>query len=161
MNAFLQSKSPRERAALAVGLFVTVVCAVFMLFTEPGDARLKRTRAQLRGAVAAHEHVVDIARQVAVAAPAVAAGSGAPPARETLMSVIDASAEAAGITGAVKRFAPASDHEVSVVLEAVGFDALMSWLAELHAEHALDIEQFTANPATIPGSVNVSLVLSR
>jgi len=161
MNAFLSSRTPRERAAFALALFFTAASAVFILFTEPGDARLQRSRAQLDEAVAAHEHVVAIARQLAGSTPAAAAGTDPLPPQTTLMSVLDASAEAAGITGAVKRFVPVSASEVSVVLEAVAFDALINWLAGLHADYALKVEQFTANPTAIRGSVNVSLVLSR
>lgn len=161
MNAYLESKSPRERAALGIGLFVAVTTGVFMLVTEPGEARLQRSRAQLASAAAAHDQLLVIASEAAAIAQASAASTGAALPRETLLSVIDASAQAAGIREAVKRLAPAAGDEVSVVLEGVAFDALMTWLASLYADYGLDIEQFTANPGTHSGSVNVSLVLSR
>lgn len=161
MNAWPGSRTPRERAALGIALFVAAVSVVFVLLTEPGAAHLQRSRARLEGALAAHEHVAAIARQVDAIGPSRAASAGAGLPQETLMSVIDASAQAAGITGAVKRLAPAAGDEVGVVLEAVAFDALMGWLVGLHADHGLSVGQFTANPGTRTGSVNVTLVLSR
>jgi len=161
MNAYLASKSPRERAALGVALFATVVGSVFILLTEPGAASLQRSRARLESAVAAHEHVAGIARQAAAIVQVSGVSRGADEPQQTLMSVIDASAQTAGITEAVRRLAPAAGDEVSVVLEAVAFDALMNWLAGLDAEHGLAVEQFTANPGSRAGDVNVSLVLSR
>lgn len=161
MNVYLASKSPRERAALGIALFVTVVSGVFMLLTEPGDARLQRSRARLESAVAGYEHVAAIARQADAIAQASVTTTDADIPQQTLMSVIDASAEAAGISAAVKRLAPAAGDEVSVVLEAVEFDALMDWLAALHTDYGLNADQFTANPGTERGRVNVSLVLSR
>lgn len=160
MNAYLQAKSPRERAALGLAFFLAVAAAVFVLFTEPGAARLQRSRAQLDGVTAAHAHVTGIAARVAGLGQAAAAAERTLPAGETLMSVIDATAVEAGITSAIKRLVPTSDREVSVVLEAVPFDDLMIWLGGLNSVYGLDVVQFTANAGASGGHVNVSLVLS-
>lgn len=160
MNGYLQSKSPRERAALGLAVFIMALAAVFALLTEPGTARLQRSRAQLASVTATHVHVAGIARRMAGFEEATAAGVRTLPPDATLMSVIDATALKAGITHAVKRLVPRSANEVSVVLEAVPFDELMSWLGDLHSAYGFNIDQFTANPGARGGHVNVSLVLS-
>lgn len=159
MNEFLASRTPRERIALGLAAFAVVAAAIFLFATEPGNTRLQRSRAQLRSAAETEAIITGIAAEAIALKQTPARAGGSLPDGATLMSLVDETALRAGILAHVKRLVPAADREVSVVFESVPFGDLMTWLAHLHEDFGVSVDQFNANPGSAAGRTNVSVVL--
>lgn len=79
--------------------------------------------------------------------------------RSTL-AIIDQSARAAGLAGALKRIEPGSGDEVRVDFAGAAFPDLMRWLSRLVAEHPIAVVRLSADRSG-PGRVDSVVVLRR
>jgi general secretion pathway protein M len=87
------------------------------------------------------------------------ARSGAKPAPGTLLSVIEQSATARGLRGFVTRMEADGGTGIQITLDAVPFNSLLSWLADLQDSHSLLVESTSLDAHTAPGTVNAKLKL--
>ena len=76
------------------------------------------------------------------------------------ISLIDQTARAAGLAGALQRIEPASSNQVRVVFEQVEFAGLMEWLSSLLAEQPYRVEQFSGQRGLSTGRVDAVLVFT-
>jgi general secretion pathway protein M len=79
--------------------------------------------------------------------------------RSTL-SIIDQSARAAGLAGALRRIEPGAGDEIRVDFAGAAFPELMQWLEALVSEHPMAVVRFSAD-RTGPGRVDSVVVLRR
>ncbi|RMF13734.1 MAG: type II secretion system protein M [Gammaproteobacteria bacterium] len=73
-----------------------------------------------------------------------------------LLSRVNSQARRHGIE--LKRFEPRGDNRLNVWLEAIAFDKVVLWLADL-TQAGVDVRQITVDQAGQPGQVNVRLSL--
>lgn len=79
---------------------------------------------------------------------------------QSLLSLTDQTARAAGLAGALSRIEPITDGQVSVWLNGANFDEVMSWLSDLSIERGVQVDQLSVNRASDPALVDVRLTLA-
>jgi general secretion pathway protein M len=143
-----------------VGLAALIVAAVlaWTLVWEP----LAEARSDLRRQVAAERALLDWLERLEPEVRRLRAGAG--PARSmegrSMLSLIDDSARAAGLAGALRRIEPGGAGEVRVDLSGAAFPDLMQWLVELSGRRPVAVERFSADRVG-PGRVDSVVVLRR
>jgi general secretion pathway protein M len=156
MREWFLSREPRERIVLASG----AVLAAVILFWGIIWAPLRDNSAELRDSVAQKSRLlVDLQRAAAIAPAADArpASTGT----QSLVVLIDSTAQSHGLAGALTRTRPEGANGISVTFRDASFDALVSWLVTLESAHGLIVESATVNGTRAPGLVNGQLLLRR
>ena len=147
--------APGERRLAMIGGVVVGATLLYVLLWLPIQKELTRLR------VSVPEERAQLQRMRAQAASIkpLRARSGAKPAPGTLLSVIEQSASARGMRGFVTRMEADGGNGVQLTLDAVPFNSLLSWLADLQDSHSLLIESTSMDAHSAPGTVNAKLKL--
>ena len=151
------SREPRERAVIAVGLGALVVAALWAWVWHPiasDRARLVAALPQLRA------QVQQVARQGAEVERLrnAARSRGVAPAPD---EAIATTAKSLGLGEAVAAVTALGEGRVQVALKPVSFDALVRMLGELGTEHGLAVESLVVRAAPDPGRVQVETLVLR
>ncbi|MGE0386315.1 MAG: type II secretion system protein GspM [Gammaproteobacteria bacterium] len=157
MNAWLQGLAARERRLLIAGAGIAAVALAFVLIVEPLQQRAARARAQYAAQAGELAWLRSAAAQIGGAASAAGPAATDPQAR---LAAIDASLAGAGIRERLERIAPEAGAAVRFGFAAVPFDALMRWLAEIHAGTGLSASALSVERLETPGEVRASGVLA-
>ncbi|MBY6204744.1 type II secretion system protein M [Halomonas denitrificans] len=155
MMARWHALAPRERQLIGVAGAVLTAAVLWIAVWEPLD----RHRDDLRARVAAQQALADWLGTLEAGAPLEAASERSLGGRSAL-AVIDQSARAAGLAGALVRIEPGAAGEVRVVLQRAEFPALMRWLVDLVEERPFRVVDLRADRAEA-GRVDATLVLER
>ena len=147
--------APRERRLATIGGVLTGVTLLYVLLWLPVQKELAR----LRVSVPEERAQAMQMRQQAASIKPLRARSGAKPASGMLLPVIEQSATARGMRGFVKRMEADGGNGVQLTLEAVPFNSLLSWLADLQGSHSLLVESASMDAHSAPGTVNAKLKL--
>lgn len=147
--------APSERRLATIGGVLLGMALLYTLLWLPVQKELTRLR------VSVPEERAQLQRMRAQAASIkpLRARSGAKPAPGTLLSVIEQSASARGLRGFVTRMEADGGTGVQLTLDAVPFNSLLSWLADLQDSHSLLVESTSLDAHTAPGTVNAKLKL--
>ncbi|HJW81707.1 MAG TPA: type II secretion system protein M [Acidiferrobacterales bacterium] len=147
--------APGERRLAMIGGVVVGATLLYVLLWLPIQKELTRLR------VSVPEERAQLQRMRAQAASIkpLRARSGAKPAPGTLLSVIEQSASARGLRSFVTRMEADGGNGVQLTLDAVPFNSLLSWLADLQDSHSLLIESTSMDAHSAPGTVNAKLKL--
>jgi general secretion pathway protein M len=151
------TREPRERAVLAVGLVALVVAALWAWVWHPiaaDRARLVAAMPQLRAQVlqvARHGAEVERLRNAA-------RSRGTPSAPD---AAIATAAKSLGLAEAIGTVTTAGEGRVQVTLKPVPFDALVRLLGELGAGHGIAVESLIVRAAPEPGRVQVETLVLR
>ncbi len=152
MRAWFDRLQPRERWILIAGIVVVIGVALWAGVLRP----LRAQSATLQAAVESKQRLlVDLGR-VGAASTARASGTQPP---ETLVVVVDSTAQAHGLR--ITRSRPNGPSGVEVTLQAVPFDVLVAWLMTLHGTYAVDVESAQLSTARQQGLVNGQVSLHR
>jgi len=147
---------PRERRLATAGGIVLGIALLYMLLWLPVQKELARLR------VSVPEERTQLQRMRAQAASIkpLRARSGAKPPAGTLLPVVEQSASARGLRGFITRMEASGGNGVQLTLDAVPFNSLLSWLADLQDSHSLLVESTSMDAHTAPGTVNAKLKLT-
>lgn len=155
MKAWFYGLQPRERWIVSAG---AVVAALIVLWTFA----LNPVRSQsnsLRTAVESKQRLlVDLGRLEGAQSPS-AAGGSVQGRDQTLVVVIDTTAQQHGIS--LSRTRPNGPNGIDVTFQGAPFDVLVSWLMTLHGTYAVDVESASITSARVQGLVNGQLSLQR
>jgi len=146
--------APRERRMLGVAGAVLAAAVLWVGVWEPLD----RHRDELRARVAANRALADWLGTLDAGAPFTADAVRTLEDRSAL-AVIDQTARAAGLAGALVRIEPGAADEVRVVLQRAEFPALMSWLGDLVEQRPFRVAELRADRAE-SGRVDATIVLA-
>ncbi len=146
---------PRERRLATAGGIVVGIALLYMLLWLPVQKELAR----LRVSVPDERTQLQRMRAQAASIKPLRARSGAKPAAGTLLTVVDQSASARGLRGFITRMEASGSNGVQLTLDAVPFNSLLSWLADLQDSHSLLVESTSMDAHTAPGTVNAKLKL--
>jgi type II secretory pathway component PulM len=80
---------------------------------------------------------------------------------ESLVVLINRTAQQAGIASALTNQAPQGDNSIRVRLERANFDAVVGWLGMLEQQFGIQTESASLDRGESLGIVNASLVLTR
>jgi general secretion pathway protein M len=144
----------RERLYVTAGLGAALVLGAYGLLWLPMQREIEQLKASVPKV---HEQLQWMRAQ----APQ-AKGLGARPTTagsEGLLSAVEQSAVNHGLKGQITRIEQEGSHSVRLALDAVPFNTLILWLAELQKAQALVVDDMTLEVHTVSGSVNARLRL--
>jgi type II secretory pathway component PulM len=145
------SALPERERRMVLGA-VAVVALLFLFgVVLPIDRGVAHTQERLTHKRADLSWMQNVAPELAAAAPPVASG-------ESLLVIIDRSSREAKLASALTT-EPAGPGSVSVRLQKVSFDALITWLASLAQVYGVSVESATVEKADAEGLANAALVL--
>jgi len=153
MTAWFRNLQPRERWILIAGIVVALGVVLWAGVLRPLHAQ----STTLQAAVESKQRLlVDLGR---IGATSAVRAPGAQPADQTLVVVVDSTAQAHGLR--IARSRPSGPSGVEVTLQAVPFDVLVAWLMTLHGTYAVDVESAQLSTARQQGLVNGQVSLHR
>ncbi|AMK78337.1 general secretion pathway protein M [Methylomonas methanica] len=143
------------------GLLVVLVYGAYLLFYQPiaEQSRLLTQKIQAQRQIYNYLQQVGneaavLRQQATVDVPIEGADKQSP------MAVVDFSSQQLDIKPAIKHLSPEGEDKVSVWLEHLSFDKLMSWLAILETRHRLQVLQIDIEkPNDAEGMVNAKVLL--
>ena len=149
------SRAPRERIAIAVVAAVLGV-ALYVWLLHSAD----RARAQLRASVATLRTQAALLEQQAVEYQRLRA-MPAPVASPTdLRALVQARADAGGLSGALTRIDAPDAERVRVALGAVSFADWLGWIEALQGQH-VRLEAARIEALAAPGLVSITATFAR
>lgn len=159
MKAWWAGLAARERLILMVGGAVLALIVFWIAIWEPlvqGRSALRAEVARLSAEAVWMDQVADDVRRRARLAPA----STGVPAQGSVLTLIEVSANAAGLRQALSRVQP-EGAGARLSFDQVGFDPLMSWLADLETRQGLQVTQLSIDVGEAPGQVAARILLER
>jgi len=153
--------TPRERVLALGGVLVVLMYGAYLLFYQPiaEQSRLLTLKIQAQQQIYTYLQQVGneaaaLRQQATVDAPALDGANQSP------LAVVDFSSQQLDIKPAIKHLSPEGEDKVSVWLEHLAFDQLMSWLTILETKHRLQVLQIDVEkPADADGIVNAKVLL--
>ncbi len=157
MNLWWEHLSARERFLVAGGTVLTVVLLLYALVWQP----FQTSRNRLRHSVAEQRADLIWMHQTATEIKHLNDVSHTRPVSDgrSLLTLVDQTARAAGLSGALKRVAPQGDDKLSVQLDAVEFDQIIPWLGVLERDYRVTIVNLSMDRTASPGRVNARVIL--
>ncbi len=80
---------------------------------------------------------------------------------ESLVVLINRTAQQAGIMSALVNQAPQGDNGIRVRLEGANFDSVVTWIGLLDQQHGVQVDTASVDRGDKTGIVNASLMLTR
>ncbi len=158
MKEWWENLAERERLLLSVGALVLALLLGYLFVVEPLQNELKTATAERDAKTALFHKLQGIAAEAdALRAQRVLAGSL--PDGADAQSLVQQSAEAAGLKEQVKNVGPGDAGSVKLRLEQARFDTALLWLATLRQQYGLRVEAFSAKRAGEPGTADVDVTL--
>ncbi|MGM0678169.1 type II secretion system protein GspM [Ectothiorhodospira marina] len=158
IQAWWREQSVRDRRILIVGgLFLCVALPYWLIWLPLSDrvAAMERDVVRLQGDLAWMEQAasqIRSARGQTQAAPADMGG-------QSLLGIIDATAQSGPLAGTLRRVQPEGGHTVRVWMENTPFDDMLLWLDELSRQYGVQVSSLVVDRQAAGGRVNVRLVL--
>jgi general secretion pathway protein M len=155
MREWFFSREPRERVVLAIGAAAVVLLIGYGFIWKP----LSDGSAALRIDVAAKSRLLMELDRAAAVAPV--EQSPRPGTEQSLVVLVDRTAQGHGLAGALTRTRPDGTTGINVTLQNAAFDALLAWLVTLERDHGVSVESASVTGSRQPGLVNGQLLLRR
>lgn len=156
MKTWFLELAPRERLLVGGAAVVLLLLLAYLLIIEP----LQQRRAVLERGVVAQRELLAWMRDAVVplrgatTAPADSRG-------RSLFAVVDRSARATVLAGALQRVQPEGQGNVRVWFENAPFDDLVRWVATLQREHGITVNTLSIEQTDTAGLVTARLTLER
>ena len=155
LRIFWDARTPQERAAIAALVFI-LCAALYLWLAQAAD----RARTQLRATITTLRAQANGLEQQAVELGRLRATPAAPSSRTDLRALVQAQADAAGLSGALGRIEARDANQVQVVFGSVAFADWLAWVGTLQAlQVRLDACRIEALSA--PGLVGVTATFVR
>lgn len=159
MNNWWAGLAPRERIILLAGLAVLGLILIWLLVVEPVASQRADLRRDVMQLTADHTWMQQAATEVRRRAgmqrdiqPGAAGAAG------SVLTLIEVSANAAGIKEAMERVQPEGEG-ARLWFDAVAFDSLVRWLAELEQRQGLLVSQLAVDAGAEPGIVSARVLV--
>lgn len=156
MKAWFLGLAPRERLMVSGAAVVVVLLLAYLLVVEP----LQQRRAMLERGVVAQRELLTWMRDAVVPLRG-NTGESENGRGQSLFAVVDRSARATVLAGALQRVQPEGQGNVRVWFEDAPFDDLVRWIATLQREHGVAVNTLAVQQTDTAGLVNARLTLER
>lgn len=161
MKAFWQQLDEAQQKWLMVlGVFVLLVVAYVGVW-EP----LSQSRDAKREEVAYHQATLNWLKEIEPNLRMLQAQrqSTGIDINQSLLSLTDQTARAAGLAGALSRIEPVNADQVNVWLDGAPFGVMMNWLSRLSVDSGVRVEELTVNRSGDQAQVDarVNLMIDR
>jgi general secretion pathway protein M len=158
MKEWFAGLQPRERVMVLAGAAALALIFGFFGLWRPLDGAVEG----LRQAAERQTEALVWMRQASAEVRALqSGGAGSTQSGGSLLTVIDRSARAADLKGALERMEPEGTTAVRLWVAPSSFDALIRWLGELEGRHGLRITAASFEPTETPGTVQARITLER
>ena len=153
LQQYVQQLSPRERwillggSVLAAILLIAVIVMPLQRNVSATETRLQKKRDDL-------VWIRSIAPQLGSLQ-----NSRPPSLHESLVVLVDRTARDAGLSQSLVGSQPSGDGGLNVRFEKLPFDALVSWLSQLHQQYGVRVDSANVDSANEAGTVTATLVL--
>lgn len=162
MKQFLVQLSLRERILLIGGMAVLIISGLYAFTYLPIIEEQQRLKTAIEAQQQLTSYLQGIGTEVGelqTHAPEVIDSADT---AQSLISIVDAGSEQAGIKPAVKRLTPEGQDKVTLWLEQCDSDKLLAWLAMLDKEHAITVQQISiSREPGAAGLVSGKVLLSK
>ena len=145
----------RERRLVVMGAVLLSLTVLYLLLWLPLQQELSRLRA---GVPEGQAQLARMRQQAATIQP-FRGRSAAIPAPGTLIPIVEQSATGRGLRKQITKLEADGSNSVQVTAEAVSFNSLMAWLADLRESHSLVTDNLSVDAHTTPGTVNAKVRL--
>lgn len=150
--------SARERIIVGAGSIVGLTILLYLLLWKPLVNAHHGREQQLLDARALAQRLENVGADLQRAR---ASGTGQVDRSGSLIAVVDQASKSGTLGKAPTRLQPEGDTEVRIWLDAVSFDALIRWTAELETRYGIQVQTADIEKQGAPGSVNARLSLVR
>ncbi|MFZ9060928.1 MAG: type II secretion system protein GspM [Steroidobacteraceae bacterium] len=150
LREWYELRQPSEQRTLSIGAAVVSVLLVVGGLSAL-NSQVESSRARVMAKQADLQWMIEMAPRVR--AVPVARGN------ESLPLLIDRTARAAGLAGALSGSDPAGPGAIRVRFEEAPFDNLVAWLARVQRERGVTLDTATIDRTATEGLVNATLVL--
>ena len=158
LRAWLAGLEPRERRVLAAGAAALVILALYGLVWQPLSGGLGRLRTEVRAQTGTLQWMEGAAGEVQRLRSADRSEQGRL-GGHSLLAAVDQSAQAAGLSDALKRVEPEGSDRVRVWMDDAAFDQLVGWLGTLQDKYGVQSTIISVQRQDAPGRVNVRMTL--
>ncbi|HEY5565653.1 MAG TPA: type II secretion system protein GspM [Gammaproteobacteria bacterium] len=157
MKEWFMQRKPRERLLFGGGAAAAALIVFWGLVWTP----MRNGSVELRDAVEEKtQALVDLRRAAALqAVPTGNRPAGA--SAESLVVLVDSTAQVLGLAGAFTRTRPDGADAISVSFQNAAFDALLEWFVTLEQSHGVSVESASFNGARDQGRVSGQVFLRR
>jgi general secretion pathway protein M len=157
IKVWYRALQPRERLlVVSAGAVVAVFLLIMVLF---GPLAISLRTRQER--VANKQQDLVWMRSVSNSVRMMAASQPSGMSGESLVVLINRTAQQAGITGALTNQAPQGENGIRIRLEGASFDAMVAWLGVLDQQYGIRVDNASMDRGDKIGVVNASLMLAR
>ena len=154
MTDWWQSLQPRERMVLGAGAVLALIIVLWEFAWQP----LTGGRTQLRDSIESKQHLLsDLSRASVLSDDQSVAGTN----NQSLFVLIDQTAQANGLGGALTRARPNGSNEINVTFNNAAFDSLVAWLISLNLNNGIYVDGASINSSRQEGLVSGQLLLRR
>jgi len=155
VNELWSGLAERERWLAQLGIVLVSITLFYLLVWEPVDKELARLRS------AVPDKQLQLARMQALSTQIqpLRGRTGQAPTAGTVVSTVEQSATARGLRGQISRLDADGQNGAQLTIEAMTFNSLAAWLAELQETRAIIIDQASLDAHSKPGQVNGKLRL--
>ena len=149
----------RERWFLSGGGLALAAILVYALAWRPWRVDVERLQQQIAAQRADLAWMRNAAQEVKRLGGAAVTQAPNRTREQSLSTLVDQTAKAAGLEAALKRVEPQGDVGLRVRLEQVSFDRMLLWLGELEREYGIEIDTAVIDRQADDGLVNARLIL--
>jgi general secretion pathway protein M len=157
IKVWYRALQPRERLlVVSAGAVIAFLLVIALLF-GPLASSLRTQQER----VANKQQDLVWMRSVSNSVRTMAAAQTSGISGESLVVLINRTAQQAGITGALTNQAPQGDNGIRIRLEGASFDAMVAWLGVLDQQYGVRVDNASMDRGDKIGVVNASLMLAR
>jgi type II secretory pathway component PulM len=157
LEQYLQRLSQRERylviggAALALILIVLAIVLPLQNRVSATQARVQQKRSDLVYLRAVIPQLMSLQTTVRPAGVL----------NESLAALVDRTAREGGFSKNLAGTQASGDGGLNVRLDKIAFDAMITWLSQLHERYGVSVDTATVDAAGEPGIITATLVLRK
>ena len=157
MKEWYNKLEPRERKILLAGACTLVVAFIYFIVWKPLVKKVDR----LQTSTVEQQELIDWMKTTAVevkqlraiSQPTAAIGQG-----QSLLGVIDRTANASKLSGMVKRVKPEGDTKARVWLEGAPFNDIIQWIEQLQKRQGIVVVNAIVDKTKEPGKVDANIL---
>jgi general secretion pathway protein M len=156
LKTWYKGLQPRERLLVLSAMGVLAIALLYLALFGPLAKELNKREARVTTKQQDLVWMRSVANNVRMATASRGGSSG-----ESLVVLINRTAQQAGITSSLVNQAPQGDNGIRLRIEGVSFDAMVTWLGQLDQQFGVQVDTASVDRSDKIGIVNASLMLTR
>jgi type II secretory pathway component PulM len=159
MKEWWENLGERERQLLSIGVLVLMLLLGYVFVVEPLQIQIKTATAE-RDAKTALLHKLESVAAEADALRAQQIEQGQLPEGAVLQTVIEESAEAAGLKERISTVSPEGADAVRLSMKSAQYDSALLWLVTLRQQYGVRVDSIDAARGGEPGTADVEVTVT-